>query len=94
MNGWPDPATAVGPLASGPIDSKQGGLRVDRTPLQPAAVQTVGISPHFVSVAVITQSVDEGRGCTRPAGRHPFLALAALALDLQPALTFWIVGAW
>ena len=30
VNGWPDPATAVWPLACGPLDSNQGGLRVDR----------------------------------------------------------------
>ena len=47
----------------------------DSTPLEPAAVQTVGIGPNFVSVAVITQSIDEGVAARGPPGAIRFLRL-------------------
>ena len=53
--------------------AKQEGR--DSTPLEPAALQTVGIGPNFVSVAVITQSVDKGVATCGPPGAIRFLRL-------------------
>ena len=53
--------------------AKQEGR--DSTPSEPAAVQTVGVGPNFVSVAVITQSVDEGVAARGPPGAIRFLRL-------------------
>lgn len=53
--------------------AKQEGR--DSTPLEPAAVQTVGIGPNIVSVAVIAQSVDEGVAALGPPGAIRFLRL-------------------
>ena len=55
--------------------AKQEGS--DSTPVEPAAVQTVGVGPNFVSVAVIAQSVDEG-----VAARGPPLIIRFLRLRL------------
>lgn len=45
------------------------------TPFDLAAVKTVGVGPNFVSVAVITQSLDEGVAACGPPGAIRFLRL-------------------
>lgn len=53
--------------------AKQEGR--DSNPLQPAALQTVGMGPNFVSVAAITQLVAEGVAARGPPGAIRFLRL-------------------
>lgn len=55
-----------------PLPSKKAATA---PPVEPAAVQTLGVGPNIVSVAVITQSVAEGEAARGPPGAIRFLRL-------------------